>query len=297
MADQSIRKSGGVAMVTGATGIIGPTICAALKRDGWRVAACGTSERAFALYEKLHERPVEADRNFVARLTDRDSAHRLVRQVEDHVGPVALLVNNAATNPVTTRLQDLTESYCQMMLQANLLGPLWLCQAAETSLIAQRGSIINISSVRVCRPAPGTILYPLTKAALESLTVALAMELGPKGVRVNAIRVGSVPGTAFMNDVLEKLPPETARRLMADILPKHWAADAKLSTTGRAGYPSDIAEAVAFLASPKAEFFNAAVLPLEGGWTYRSDEQPAQADEWDSQRAVKQWLAREGISL
>jgi len=288
---------GRVALVTGAAGIIGPTICSILQRDGWRVAACDGSEQAFAHHEKLYARPLEADKRFVTLLKGRESAHTLVRQVEEQLGPIGLLVNNAATNPRGTTLQELDETYCQRMLETNLLAPLWLCQAVEHSLIAQRGSIINISSVRVCRPGPGAILYPVTKAALESLTVALAMQLGPRGVRVNAIRIGTVPGPAFMKPVLEKLPPETARRLMADILPRHWANDGeKLSTTGRAGIPADIAEAVAFLASPKAEFFNAAILPLEGGWTYRSDEPPPREGEWNSQRAVAEWLAREGIA-
>jgi NAD(P)-dependent dehydrogenase (short-subunit alcohol dehydrogenase family) len=289
---------GRVALVTGAAGILGPTICSVLRRDGWRVAATDVSEQAFAHVDKLFGRPVEADCHLFATLQGRESCRNLVRQVEQQLGPIGLLVNNAATNPHGTALQELDEAFCRMMLETNLLAPLWLCQAAEPSLVSQRGSIINVSSVRVCRPGSGAIMYPVTKAALESLTVTLAMQLGPKGVRVNAIRVGTVPGPAFLKPVLEKLSSETARRLLADVFPGHWANDGeKLSTTGRAGIPADVAEAVSFLASSRAEFFNAAILPLEGGLTFRIDEPPAKEGEWDSRRAVAEWLAREGIKL
>lgn len=297
MPDQATHSNGRVALVTGATGIIGPALCATLQRDGWRVAACGTSEQGFSLHEKLFGQPVRAEAYFVSRLKGRDTAYTLVHDVEEKLGPVALLVNNAATNPTSTTLQEISESYCERMIQTNLLSPLWLCQAAEPSLVAQRGSIVNISSVRVCRPGPKNILYPVTKAALENLTMVLAMELGPKGVRVNAIRVGTVPGTAFMREALEKLPAETARQMMEDILPHHWAADRSLSTTGRAGYPQDIAEAVAFLASSKAEFFNAAILPLEGGFSFSADDPAPEPKTWNSARAVADWLASKGIKL
>jgi len=285
-------------MVTGATGIIGPTICQFLQRDGWRVAACGQTENAFVHHENLHGHPVEASGHFVGLLEGRESCCRLVENVEQKLGPIALLVNNAAANPAPTSLSELTEKYCRMMLETNLLAPLWLSQAAERSLVAQHGSIVNISSVRVRRPASRSIMYPVTKAALENLTVALAMELGPKGVRVNTIRVGAIPGPSFMSEILHKLPTKLARRLMSDILPRHVANIGKsLSKTGRAGVPADVAEAVAFLASPKAEFFNAAVLPLEGGFTFRTDDPVQHPGDWNSKNAVDEWLSREGVTL
>ena len=75
-----------VALVTGATGIIGPTICEVLKRDGWRVAACASSRQSFPEHEKIYRRRVKAHGEFVARLdAGRDACHRLVREIENTV--------------------------------------------------------------------------------------------------------------------------------------------------------------------------------------------------------------------
>jgi NAD(P)-dependent dehydrogenase (short-subunit alcohol dehydrogenase family) len=103
-----------------------------------------------------------------------------------------------------------------------------------------------------------------------------------------------VPGPAFLRNILKKLPRDKARRLYAEIAPKHRASKAWMSATDRAGTPEDIADAIAFLASPRAEFFNGATLPLEGGITHRWDiRQPA--TDWDPKKAVREWLAKEGI--
>jgi len=297
MRNKSLRRGKGIAVVTGATGIIGPSICAVLKRDGWSVAACASSKESFDYYAKCFPEPLAADGRFVASLTERAACRRLIAQIEQRLGPVALLVNNAATNPHGTQLKELTEDYVQRMLGVDLLAPLWLTQAAGKSLVARRGSVINISSVRVTKLTPGNLLYPTAKAALEKLTEVLALELGRKGVRVNAIRVGGVPGPAFLRDTLAKLPRAKARKLLADILPRHCAAAADQTAMKRAGTPLDVAEAVAFLASSRAEFFNGATLSLDGGFGLLGEDWPRVAEPWDSRKAVADWLKREGIKV
>lgn len=296
MKQSSIGKNR-VALVTGATGIIGPALCAALRHDGWRVAACASASQSFDYYAKLFSEPLAADGKFIADLNGRAACRRLVRDVERKLGPVAVLVNNAVTSPGLVPLRDLTEAYAWRMVEVDLLAPLWLIQAAENSLRAQRGCVINISSIEAERLTPQKMLYPVLKAALEKLTAALALELGLRGVRVNCIRVGSVPGSAFMRPVLKQLSRAQARRLYAAIIPTHCAAGAWRSATDRAGTPADIAAAVAFLASPSAEFFNGATLPLDGGITHRGNITKPATTNWDSSQAVRDWLAQEGIKL
>ena len=94
----SSQPKGQVALVTGATGIIGPSICRVLEREGWRVAACASSEESFAYTEKILGWPVPATAMFVAEISERQACLQLVQQIEDRLGPVGLLVNNAATN-------------------------------------------------------------------------------------------------------------------------------------------------------------------------------------------------------
>jgi NAD(P)-dependent dehydrogenase (short-subunit alcohol dehydrogenase family) len=291
MSSDNEVSRGAVALVTGAAGIIGPSICHVLQRDGWRVAACDRDETAFETHEKFFGEALAADGKFCARLeAGRDACHALVRDVETRLGPVALLVNNATINPLTPKLSDLTEEFCRMMVEVNLLAPLWLCQAAEASLVAQRGAIINMSSVLVRRMFPGQTLYPITKAALEMLTSVLSAALGPRAVRVNTIRVGSIPGPAFMRQYVEDLSAQDTQKLYAEMMPRQSARSVGLTTIGRAGLPSDIAECVAFLASPRGSFFNGAVLPLDGGMEHKLDD--ISAFSWDAPKAIADWIAK-----
>jgi 3-oxoacyl-[acyl-carrier protein] reductase len=286
---------GRVALVTGATGIIGPGICEILQRDGWRVAACAPGD-SFDYCEKLMGHELAVDALFDASIQGRDACHALVRQVESEVGPVGLLVNNAVCT-LLGPLADLAEGDARTLVDVNLLAPLWLSQATESSLIEQKGSIVNISSIQAKAPPPGAIVYPMAKAGLESLTETLAIELGPRGVRVNAVRVGAVPGPSFMREVLEKLSPDQARRLYAAIMPHHFETSSHKSMTPRAGNPQDIGEAVSFLASPRAGYVNGAIFDVDGGWRLRWNRFLNSPDGWDKDQAVADWLEREGIDL
>lgn len=260
-----------VALVTGAAGIIGPALCAALQGGGWIVAAADRSEAAFALAARLNGAAVAADLRIGADLTEHAECGRLVQRVRDAFGRLDLLVNNATGNVQALPLDRLAPEVAERLVQVDLLAPLYLSQAARPALSAARGLIINMSSVRACHPAPGTTLYSAVKAGLEALTRALAVELMSDGIRVNGIRIGAVPGDAFLREFLETLAPEVAQRLRRDVMAAHYAAAAAAIPVGSAGTPQDIANMVAYLASPQGSFINGAVIPVDGAFAAVED--------------------------
>lgn len=293
MADQQSGK-GPVALVTGATGIVGPGICRTLRREGFRIAACATSWDSFKFDRHVHDTPL-GDGEFVARLEGRESCRRLVSEIEERLGPVALLVNNAAINPGFTNLADLTEATLHRAAEIDLFGPIWLIQACEKSLVEAGGSIVNISSVHVKKNFEGMFVYDLLKAALETLTTSLALELGPKGVRMNAIRLGLVPGTGYLKETAMRLPAEQAQEFYRAIAPAALEGRTKMSFVRRAGSPEDVGELVAYLASPGAAFMHGAVIPLDGGFG-NSANYGKTGEDWRPTGLIEQWLKDHGVT-
>lgn len=254
-----------IALVTGAAGIIGPAICRQLKSDGWKVAAAGRTLQSFDRHRQFHHEPHPGDQFFAADLADPAACTRLVREVEERLGPVSLLVNNATgnTNPPAS-FAEATPAYCLQVMQVDVLAAVYLAQAAMSSLKACHGQIINVSSVRARQFQPAAFIYAAAKAAVETLTEALAFELQGEGIRVNGIRVGAVPGDAFLRPALEKLDPALAAAIHAEVIAAHRA---QVGENGMpVGSPEDIAEVIAFLASPAARFINGAIVPIDGGF-------------------------------
>lgn len=253
-----------VALVTGAAGIIGPGICSVLRADGWAVAAADRSPEEFELTARFQE-PVEAEAYFYADLADGDACERLVAEVEAKLGPIALLVNNAAMPQPKSAPGGITHADYQRLLAVNLMAPYFLTQSALPSLKSARGSVVMISSGLAHAPFEGATLYGVSKAALERQTEYLAFELAASGVRVNGIRVGSVPGAHFMRSTLQDLPEEQARTLHDGVMAAHRtdvAGEGELPLLGR---PEDIGHAIRFLASPEARMINGCILPVDGG--------------------------------
>lgn len=288
--------AGRLAVVTGATGIIGPAICQVLMREGWQVAACDRNEGDFAFVQKVTGQPLQATQTFAADLAEPDQAAALIRRIEERMGPVHLLVNNAAANPGSRTLDQIESAYSQWMMQVNLDTPLQLIRAAADSLAATRGSVVNVSSIQSIATLPGNTMYAMLKAAMERMTQALASELGPRGVRINTVRVGSVSGYAFMRSVLEKLSAEQARELYQHVMDKHFqnTPSALLPNHGRG---EDIGHAIAFLASEKARFITAATLPVDGGLAHVPLQMGAARRGWTLRDVMNQWLSDHGIQI
>lgn len=257
-----------VALVTGASGVIGHGICSVLRREGFRVACCVRSpqrlQEVAEAFEKLTGQRFDSDGTFVADLTDLDRCQPVVQEVVDQMGPISLLVNNAVTNDKPVTLAEMTPEYLRTMSDVDFHAPLLLARAALPGLVQTRGSVVNISSVAVGWHWPGSTAYGALKAALEQATGAMASELAPQRVRVNAIRLGSVPNCWAAVQASRRLTSEQSRRMWNEVMPR-FLEQPNWSALPRVGAASDVGEMIAFLASPRGEFINGAVINLDGG--------------------------------
>lgn len=237
---QTLDLSGKVALVTGGTRGIGRVTALRLVELGCKVVVCG---RAVPddLPQSLEFR--------AADIRDSDQATALVDAVAAQYGRLDILVNNAGGSPPCPA-EEASARFVDAILKLNLVGPLYLAQAAHRHLRASGGSIINIASVSGIRPSPGTAVYGAAKAGLLSLTQSLAQEWGKDGIRVNAIIVGLAV-------------TENAAATYGDV-----AAQAKIAASlplGRMCEGDDVANAVAYLVSPLAEYVSGARLNVDGG--------------------------------
>ncbi|MGK2955190.1 MAG: SDR family NAD(P)-dependent oxidoreductase [Solirubrobacterales bacterium] len=181
----------------------------------------------------------------------RTDVDRVVSQVEDSLGSVSILINNAAVNPLGT-VRSVSMQEWDRCLAVNLSGPWHLARRVLPGMIEhQDGCIVNISSVAAFLSRSGEGPYAVTKAGLHALTRAIAAENGVHGVRCNAVAPG-ITWTGFTERRREEFEPEEER-----------------TPLGRHATPDDIAEVVAFLVSPAARHITGEIVNVSGGWYMR----------------------------
>jgi NAD(P)-dependent dehydrogenase (short-subunit alcohol dehydrogenase family) len=246
-----IDLSSDVAVVTGAGSGIGAGIAALLAEAGAKVAILDMSaEAAKNVAEQITANGgtaigVEAD------ITDESGVERALQAVREQLGPVSVLVNNAATWTIK-KFADTTAEEARRVVDVTLIGTINVTRAALPQLLETQGRIVNIASDSARTGEHSMSVYAGAKAGVVAVTKSIALEVGRKGVRANVVAPGTTitPGSAAF--IAQVGGPDKL---------------AKAYPLGRLGNPSDIAGAVLFLASPLSEWITGQVLSVSGGYT------------------------------
>jgi 3-oxoacyl-[acyl-carrier protein] reductase len=247
--------SGHTAVVTGSSRGLGKAIAQRLAREG--AAVCVNYRSTGAEADEVVREIRGAGGRAVAvgaDIGDASEVQRLMEAATAELGPVSILVNNAGVSYRAT-LENFEPSQMDRMRRTNVDGLIHMTRAAAQGMKERGyGRIVNLTSIAGHGTAlPGNAFYAATKAAVSVLTRRFAMELGPHGVTVNAV----APGFILTDMVREGRTEDDYEALVKRV------ADA--SMVGRPGDPADIANAVAFLASPDSGFITAQILTVDGG--------------------------------
>jgi 2-deoxy-D-gluconate 3-dehydrogenase len=253
----SFSLEGKAALVTGANTGIGQAIAVALAEAGADVALAGRSEPAetIALIEATGRKCV----NIKADLSSIEPVGRVIDEAVAGLGKLDILVNNAGIIRRDDLLQFSEEDWDAVM-DTNLKTLFFLSQAAARGMVARAregtsaGKIVNIASLLTFQGGIRVPSYAAAKSGVGGVTKAMANELAPKGVQVNAI----APGYISTNNTAALQGDETRNRQILERIP-----------TGRWGDPKDIAGAAVFLASPASDYVTGHVLAVDGGWLAR----------------------------
>ncbi|WP_034159267.1 glucose 1-dehydrogenase [Sphingomonas sp. ERG5] len=244
------KLAGKVAVVTGASKGIGASIAKALAAEGAAVVVNYASSKAGA--DVVVQAITDAGGKAVAvqgDVTKADQAKAVVDAAVANFGRLDVLVNNSGVYEFAA-IEAVTEEHYRRMFDVNVLGVLLTTQAASKHL-GEGGSVINISSAVTSLFPPESAVYTGTKGAVDAITGVLAVEFGPRKIRVNAINPGAVEtegthsagfiGSDFVNNIVAQTP------------------------LGRLGQPDDIATVAVFLASDDARWLTGEKLTASGG--------------------------------
>ena len=245
--------TGKIAVVTGATSGIGQATALRLSQAGAAVVAVGRNRTALKRIAGEIERGGAQVTTVVSDLSAEDSADHVVSEALDRFGGIDVLVNSAGHISSGT-IENTSLAAWDAMLNINLRAVFLLMQRAAPSLIERKGNIVNVSSVTSLRAFPGVLAYCVSKAAVDQLTRCAALELAPKGVRVNAVNPGVVV-------------TEIHRR--GGMAEADYAAFLERSKQthpiGRVGDAKEVAELILFLASERAAWITGATYSIDGG--------------------------------
>jgi NAD(P)-dependent dehydrogenase (short-subunit alcohol dehydrogenase family) len=242
-------------IVTGGSRGIGAECSLAFARRGWDVAIGYLNDDAAA--RKVTAAVEALGRSAIAYRTDvgrEQGVLDLFTRAQGELGPVRAVVNNAGIVSPPSRLDEMKADRIAEMMRVNVIGTLLCAREAVRNMSTRHGgaggSIVNVSSGATRFGSPGEYVdYAASKGAIEVFTIGLAKEVGPEGIRVNAVR----PGVIVTDIHTRGGQPDKPQRLAASV------------PLGRAGRPEEVAAAIQWLCTDEASYVNGAILDVTGG--------------------------------
>ena len=239
-----------VAIVTGASRGIGRATAEVFAREGASVVICGRKQETL---EEVAQEIGKRAKPVACHVGRMEQIQNLVESTTRDFGKIDILVNNAATNIAQEPCLDVDEVKFDKMVEVNMKSMFRLVKLVAPEMCARgSGSIINIASISCLRPQFYGLLYSMTKAAMIMMTQSYALELGPKGVRVNAIAPGLIQ-TALSEYYWKD--------------PKQQESIVRKQPIQHLGQPIEVAEVALLLASERGSFMTGQTIVVDGGAT------------------------------
>lgn len=250
-----------VALVCGSSSGLGLAIATELADEGCRIAMNGRDRsRLGGAVEQVRKRTEKEVEGFPADVSVRDRAEQLVHDVHDHFGSIDILVCNAG-GPPSAPFATTPEDAWQKALELNLLSTIHLCTAAVPFMSEQGwGRVVCLTSVAAKEPLPGLILSTTARAGVLGFAKSLADEVAVKGITINSVCPGYMR-TGRVNDLVNERSQNEGRpgtEIVGELVAR--------IPMDRMGDPSELAAAVAFLASERAGYVTGIALQVDGGY-------------------------------
>jgi len=252
-----VDLEGRVALITGAAQGIGKAIALAFSANGAVLAVNDVLPNGDATAEEIVRGGGKA-RFYHADVSDVNAVNEMVARVEEELGPIAILVNNAGINlgPRRYPVHEFPDSEWHRIVRVDLDGVFYCSRAVSARMVERRqGTIINIGSIAGIVPLRVQSVFDAVKAGVHNFTRCHALEVGPFGVRVNAIAPGSIVTAGTRTLFYNAANQEKAKSLLSHV------------PLGRPGEVEDIASAALYLASDDAAYVTGHLLVVDGGWT------------------------------
>ena len=248
---------GKVAVITGAGGGIGRATAISFAENGAKIAVSDVNDKTGEETVRIITEAGGQAKYFTCDVSSIESVQATVKNVIQAFGGVDILVNNAGINVSADRrgpIDVFDDDIWERIVKIDLDGVFYCSKAFLPSIIERQGNIINIASIVGLVPLRNQSAFAAAKAGVVNLTRAMALELGDRKVRVNAVAPGSILFPPGMKSSV--YPDEATEKAMMSQVP-----------LGRPGTPEEIAVAVLFLASDEASYVTGSTMVVDGGWT------------------------------